>query len=581
MTDNYEFYKSSRNQEIDEFSPYMDKQYNGFVNDLNSAVYTNTSLSLVQFDLGQIYNSQKFTDTNDLFLVLPMTYIAAWAYNNAPVTPVAGNSALITPKNNFINFIHQADLQINGKTIESTQPYINVAKNFQMLSEMSVGDMYSMGATLGFAETILDNPRSVVWNGSASTASGNGLTNNRPFVPHTAGTTGFVGTRTQCVMSSNQNYYTVNDCISQKLYRYTDTTTGGAFNNIVGNIVSSTQLANEFRPTYQVLNTNYMVWYDYVVIKLPTLLESLGAIGLVKKFDCTLRLWVNTGSMGIAISSPNTTNPGYQLTATNNTFTNTVPITVNYLPDVSTMGGIPPNTSSAVVGCYISKPPATSINGINLASSGASHPLPACRIYYSQIQLNPQKALTYVEENRNKKIIYRTVLTNQYNNIGSGNSFNQLINSGVIHPTGVLVVPFISNTATGFGDYQWKSPFDTAPSTTAPISLINFQVSIGGVNQLQSTLNYTYEHFIEQISLAEQLTSSDFGITCGLFNQQYWENFRYYFVNVERSATADKLNPRNINISFQNNSSVAVDILVFIWYVDQLTLDVETGLVKK
>ena len=63
-TDNYEFDKSSLPQDIDGYSPYTDKQYNGFINDLNGGVYTNTSLSLVQFDLGQIYNSQKFTDTN-------------------------------------------------------------------------------------------------------------------------------------------------------------------------------------------------------------------------------------------------------------------------------------------------------------------------------------------------------------------------------------------------------------------------------------------------------------------------------------------------------------------------------------
>ena len=76
MTDNYEFKKSRRSQAMDDYSPYMDKQYNNFINDLNSGVYTNTSLSLVQFDLGQIYNSQKFTDTNDLFLVIPITYVA-------------------------------------------------------------------------------------------------------------------------------------------------------------------------------------------------------------------------------------------------------------------------------------------------------------------------------------------------------------------------------------------------------------------------------------------------------------------------------------------------------------------------
>ena len=126
-----------------------------------------------------------------------------------------------------------------------------------------------------------------------------------------------------------------------------------------------------------------------------------------------------------------------------------------------------------------------------------------------------------------------------------------------------------------------SSPFDTAPSTISPISLINFQVSVGGVNQLQSTLNYTYENFIEEVSLAETLTSSDFGVTCGLFNQSWWETFRFYYVNIERSALTDKLNPRNINISFQNNSLVATDILVFIFYSDELLIDVESGLVRK
>jgi hypothetical protein len=31
---------------------------------------------------------------------------------------------------------------------------------------------------------------------------------------------------------------------------------------------------------------------------------------------------------------------------------------------------------------------------------------------------------------------------------------------------------------------------------------------------------------------------------------------------------ADKLQPRNINISFKNNSNIAIDILVFIFYSD-------------
>ena len=44
---------------------------------------------------------------------------------------------------------------------------------------------------------------------------------------------------------------------------------------------------------------------------------------------------------------------------------------------------------------------------------------------------------------------------------------------------------------------------------------------------------------------------------------------------------ADKLQPRNINVSFTNNSNVAIDVLIFTFYSDQIVIDVETGIVTK
>ena len=42
---------------------------------------------------------------------------------------------------------------------------------------------------------------------------------------------------------------------------------------------------------------------------------------------------------------------------------------------------------------------------------------------------------------------------------------------------------------------------------------------------------------------------------------------KWYFVNVERGNIADKLQPRNINVSFYNNSKVAIDVLIFTFTV--------------
>ena len=586
MTDNYEFNKSMEVQTENQYSPYTDKQFNSYVNDINSGVYTNNGLSLVQFDLSSIYNSTKFTDVADLFGVIPITMVGAYstAVSGTLVPPTDGNVNLLSLKNNFVHLIHQADLTINGKTVEDAQPFINVAKHFQMLSEMSTGDLQTVGYSLGITE--LDNWKSKVYNGSTSavvkTASGNGMTNNRPFTP--ASTVG--GVKDQISSSTIQNSRVVNTSIQKKLGRYIDTTTTGAsgmkfFGNSGAFITSLTTLQNDFTPTYQVLGTNYMVWYDYCIIRLSTIFDSLNSIGLTRKADMFLRLYVNTGTLNAELLTPGTTTPGYYLSVTNNTFTNTCPFTINYLNEVPGNGGMPTTAVNLTAGLYIASPPNTSFNGVNLKNSTASHPMPACRMYYSQITIQPALAEEYIISNRAKKCLYRTVLTNQYNNITASGNFNQLISSGLVHPTAVIIVPFIGSQASyGFGDFAWKSPFDTVPGDFHPLSLTNLQVTVGGANVLQSTLNYNYETFMEQILYCEQLTSADFGVTTGLFDASWWNFNRAYYINIERSNLTDKLQPRNLNISFTNNNTVPIDVLVFTIKSNQLTIDVETGLVS-
>jgi len=585
MTDNYEFNRSMHTQSENEYSPYTDKQYNSYINDINSGVYQNNGLSLVQFDLSSIYNSSRFTDTNDLFVVLPVILAAAFSTSTAGtlVAPAVGNVNLLSLKNNFIHLIHQADLSINGKTAEDVQPYINISKHFQMLSEMSFGDLETVGYSIGMSEP--DNWKSKVYNGSTSATitnkSGNGMTNNRPFVP-AASFSG--GAKDNNTLTANQFDKVVNTSLQSRLGRYTDTTAGsvnGFYGNTSAFIANLSQLKNDFNPTYEVLNTNYMVWYDYAVIKLSTVFESLSKIGLTRKADIFLRLYVNTGTLNASISSPNSTAPGYSLTVANNGFNGTCPFTINYLTEASASGGIPATVANITAGLYLAKVPATSYNGINLANSSASHPLPACRIYYSQITIQPEFAEEYILNSRAKKCIYRTSLTNQYNNITAGGNFNQLISSGIVHPTGILIVPYVSSQATfSFGDFAFKSPFDTVPSDGHPLSLTNLQVTIGGQNVLQSVLNYNYETFLEQIMYAEQLTSADFGVSTGLFDAAWWNANRFYYINVERSNITDKLQPRNLNISFTNNNNVPIDVLVFTYKSNQLTLDCETGIVS-
>ena len=56
---------------------------------------------------------------------------------------------------------------------------------------------------------------------------------------------------------------------------------------------------------------------------------------------------------------------------------------------------------------------------------------------------------------------------------------------------------------------------------------------------------------------------------------------KWYYVNVERGNAADKLNGRNINVSFTNNSNVPIEVMVLMLYSDEISIDVETDLVTR
>ncbi len=76
------------------------------------------SLTLVNFDLGQIYNSAKFTETSELYAVLPIAVVAGFSTGSILVAPTVNSQVLCTIKSDFLNLIHQCDVVVNGRSIE-------------------------------------------------------------------------------------------------------------------------------------------------------------------------------------------------------------------------------------------------------------------------------------------------------------------------------------------------------------------------------------------------------------------------------------------------------------------------------
>jgi hypothetical protein len=328
-----------------------------------------------------------------------------------------------------------------------------------------------------------------------------------------------------------QNSNQSNKAIYDRVSKIIDITANSSYQNIYGSgiagtttvapqpaIMSLSNITNEFK-SYYTVSSNVMTWYDTAIIPLKYLCDCIDKMGLVKKMDIVMRFYLNTGAIQIAVQNPNTNNLAYGTFTSS--FSTTCPLTINWLGGTSANGGIATTTTLITAGLYVSKPPSSFGTTSIALGSLTSHPMTACRCYYSQIQLEPEKAYKYLTENTNKQIVYENFLFNQYTSISVGSSFSQLVQSGVKNPVGICIIPLISSssnfsacdgsksagsfTSTNIAFSQYASPYDPCPASYAPLSLTNLQVTLGGVNVLNTSLYFLLKTFLSRFNLLKVL----------------------------------------------------------------------------
>lgn len=628
-SDNYQFAKSNAPQGLEHETPYMDEQWN-FVNDINSGVYS-SGPSLVQFDLSSIFNSDRLCDVNRAYTVIPVVYCAAYtAGSTNTALGLAANVSYFQQcglKFNYANLINQIEISVNGKVLDQMQPFTNVYSNMRMISSMSIDDLQSYGITWGMGRC-LDNVESLRYNGpgvlsslvtggtypsstgtwlqagaSSGGVGGNGLSNCSIY-----GLNSNDGDQTSVGFQNGSSYnigayYRLNRLNDYSAQTYavgaSPCTNLYGPNTVNGtNLQTITQANTEFRPTFQVIN-NVMVWTDYCVIPLANILDSIRQFPLTKRFDATVRMYLNTNSMvncQVATGAAGATNAQSLLSSGSyNTFQNTCPLMINSVYS-ATATTIPATATVLTAGLFVGRVTSISLNGINFATIGAAIPsssMPACRIYYPLVQLKPNLRSLYINENRNKKVVYTSFLYNQFNAISSGSTFSQLVQSGLQNIRGVWILPVISSsvnglTGAGFTVANGITAFSTfsSPFTdglyNGPLSLTNLNVTVAGINKVQNSYITDFENWIQQISRYEKpVGASDVGMSVGLLGQYQFENgIRAYYIDCSRDSPASQMSPRNVNITFQNNSAVTIDVLIFCEVFKEVVVDVENGLIR-
>lgn len=225
-------------------------------------------------------------------------------------------------------------------------------------------------------------------------------------------------------------------------------------------------------------------------------------------------------------------------------------------------------------------------------------------LYIPSYTFNPPFEQAYLS-NPVKNIKYTDIYQYQVVNIGSNQVFNNLITNGIANVKSVLVLPFYSATSTNtpnvvVGDlpaYQttvngntgflngvpvWQSPFD--PAGTGPTSpmcwLTNFNIQVSGQNAIYNTERYNFEQYNNQLYGYNAVNGGmTDGLNSGLISRQHFDMcYNYYYVDVERMLPAEQSVPKSIQITGQNLSAKAIDLMVFVEFgVDTINVDILTG----
>jgi hypothetical protein len=92
-------------------------------------------------------------------------------------------------------------------------------------------------------------------------------------------------------------------------------------------------------------------------------------------------------------------------------------------------------------------------------------------------------------------------------------------------------------------------------------------------------LQYDYETFAEQLVSSNQLNGSlTTSMASGLIGKEDFQwCYRYYYGNVSRSIPSEDGVAKAIQIMGTNNSNITVDLMVFVEFQREITVDVRTG----
>ena len=558
--DEYAFHTSTQETET-EFL-FSNRQF-VYIPDGNNSTYSNGQVS---FDLASLSNSGRFVDWSQAFVTVPLVM----NLNLTGLTAASAENAFACSlKNGFHQLVNSLSVEITNCQVVNLTSLSNLDINFRLLTTSSVSDERNFLPSINFAK---DNAESITYQGTGTAnLSGLGECNNAIKQSLFGSGTGYGA------LGFNSN----NGRIERM--RNTSFDPSGGTQSVYTTASNLNQMGKNY---YKATSTTDCTYYILATIPLKIVHDIFRKLPLTKGMYMRLILNLNTQCQSVvSIGGTGTTFTGYATTALNGVF----PCMLS--PLTTGNGASLAGATSATLSLGIGK----SYQG----STTFSHPtLSTCRIYAPVYDMTPQAEQQYFSVVPTKKIQYNDILQFQTTSVPSGGQVSQILTNGVSRPRYLLVIPqmaaavhgsavatigssFTAGTATSALGTPMASPFSSAPATTCPLaSMTNFNVLVSGSNIYQSSFQYGYEQFLEEIRGSNSINGGiPLGLSSGLLDSVSWENgYRFHYVDLSRrvSQANDDIS-RSIQVVFNNNSSVMCDYFYIIAYEREIVISTSTG----
>jgi hypothetical protein len=461
-----------------------------------------------------------------------------------------------------------------GTTIIQQTPFSNMYNCFKLLTSLSVNELTTLAPSIGFYP---DNPLSWSYSAAAGT-SGRGVANNTNYVgiPVVTGAfNNFQSANGNEGFLKRQQFINYDPAGVPTTATYASFLTGGSAQTLWKSFIS------------QRTTTNLTISIS-AVIQLKHLHSFFQDVPLLKGTYFKFTLNLNNTNMTInsvgAAADANGLPTALSVT--------TVSIPSGGVNPIMVASGATNNGGTALRGVASATTVAVYQAGLAVGSKVLNTAIPNgttglvgsnIYLYVPAYSFNPLFENSYLSSPI-KSIKYSDIYQYQVFGLTAGQQFNQLITNGIANIKSVLIVPLIAGSANPVGVAgipSYQSPFDTAGcGTTAPLThFTNFNVVISGQNSIYNTQKYGFEEWNNQLYGANAVNSGLLdGLSSGLIGQIGWEmNYCYYYVNVSRMLPVEESVPKSVQIVGQSLSPFALDLMVFIEYGCEISVDVLTG----